>query len=64
MFNNNRTGQKQSILRGYKTEDEADAKARLEAAGWDFASAEYKWDDVVKTFTAVTSESTEGSDDE
>lgn len=64
MFTNNRTGQKQSVLRGYKTEEEADAKARLEAAGWDFNSADYKWDDMEKTFTAVTSESTEDEKDE
>lgn len=51
MFTNSRTGAKAAELRGYNTEDEADAKRRLEAAGWSFQGVEYSWDDAKKLFT-------------
>ena len=53
MFVNERSGQKQAQLRGYKTESEEDAKARLEAAGWKFSGVDYDWDETAKLFTLV-----------
>jgi len=35
-------------LKGYKTESEDDAKARLEAAGWQVV--DYEFDDATKIF--------------
>jgi len=48
VFLNSRTGQKQMELKGYKTETEDDAKARLEAAGWQVV--DYEFDDATKVF--------------
>ena len=45
MFKNTKTGASASELRGYQTEEEADAKRRLEAAGWSFSGVDYEWDD-------------------
>ena len=50
MFVNKRTGAKAKELRGYDSESEADAKRRLEAAGWDFSGVEYNFDDDSKLF--------------
>jgi len=50
MFKNTRTGASASELRGYNTEDEMDAKIRLEAAGWKF-DVDYEWDDDRKLFS-------------
>jgi len=50
-FLNKRTGAKAAELRGYDSESDQDAKRRLEAAGWDFQSAEHSWDDEKKLFT-------------
>jgi hypothetical protein len=50
-FINKRTNAKSAELRGYDSEKEADAKRRLEAAGWDFASAEWSWDEAKRLFT-------------
>lgn len=51
MFVNNKTGQRAAELRGYKSETEQDAQARLEAAGWSFTGVEYEWKDGEKLFT-------------
>jgi len=50
MFVNKRTGAKAAELRGYDSEGEADAKRRLEAAGWDFSGVEYNFDETSKMF--------------
>jgi len=50
-FENKRTGAKAAELRAYDSEDEADAKRRLEAAGWDFQSAAHSFDEMKKIFT-------------
>jgi len=50
-FVNKRTGAKAAELRGYDSESEADAKRRLEAAGWDFQSAAFSYDEAKKIFT-------------
>jgi hypothetical protein len=50
-FENKRTGAKAAELRAYDSESEADAKRRLEAAGWDFQSAAFSFDDSKKLFT-------------
>jgi len=47
MFENPRTGAKASELRAYRTEEEADAKRRLEAAGWKFQGVEYEFEDFI-----------------
>ena len=52
MFVNNKTGQRAAELRGYKSETEQDAQARLEAAGWSFSGVEYEWNDGEKLFKA------------
>jgi len=52
MFVNNKTGQRASELRGYRSETEDEARARLEAAGWEFAETEYEWTDSEKLFAA------------
>jgi hypothetical protein len=44
MFENSRTGAKAGELRAYATEDEEDAKRRLEAAGWSFAGVDYTYE--------------------
>lgn len=49
MFKNTRTGATSRELRANKTEDEADAKSRLETAGWDLNGAQY--DTAKKIFT-------------
>ena len=49
MFENARTNAKAAELRGYDSESEADAKRRLEAAGWRF-DVSYEWDDAKKLF--------------
>ena len=41
LFKNTRTGATSRELRANKTEDEADAKSRLETAGWDLNGAQY-----------------------
>ena len=48
-FENKRTGAKAAELRGYDSESEADAKRRLEAAGWQF-DVSYEWEDAKKLF--------------
>jgi hypothetical protein len=48
-FLNKKTGAKAAELRAYDSESEADAKRRLEAAGWDL-SAPYTYDDSKKLF--------------
>lgn len=48
-FENKRTGAKAAELRGYDSESEADAKRRLQAAGWQF-DVSYEWDDAKKLF--------------
>lgn len=48
-FENKRTGAKAAELRAYDTEDEASAKRRLQAAGWQF-DAPFEYDDVKKIF--------------
>jgi len=69
MFTNSRTGQRQKILRGYKSESEQEARARLEAAGWQFEGVDYTWTDSEKTFvvddtdTEETTEAEGASDD-
>jgi len=50
-FENKRTGAKAAELRAYDSESEADAKRRLEAAGWDFSSASFSYDEAKKLFT-------------
>ena len=52
MFTNERTGAKAAELRGYDSESEADAKRRLEAAGWRFVDS-YEWDDATKVFATT-----------
>jgi len=47
MFQNSRTGAKAGELRAYKTEEEEDAKRRLEAAGWSFGGVDYEYVDHV-----------------
>jgi hypothetical protein len=49
-FVNKRTNAKAAELRGYDSESEADAKRRLEAAGWDFGGVEYNFDETSKLF--------------
>ena len=49
-FENKRTGAKAAELRAYDSESEADAKRRLEAAGWNFSGVEYNFDDTSKLF--------------
>jgi hypothetical protein len=44
MFENKRTGAKAAELRAYRTEDESEAKRRLEAAGWSF-DVDYEFED-------------------
>ena len=61
MFKNSRTGQSQAELRGYKTEDENTAKARLEAAGWSFDTT-YTWDEDKKLFQADAPKEEEADD--
>lgn len=51
-FENKRTGAKAAELRGYDSESEADAKRRLEAAGWQF-DVSYEWDDAKKLFATT-----------
>jgi len=75
MFENKRTGAKAAELRGYDSESEADAKRRLEAAGWQF-DVSFEWDDAKKLFAtskidtkaerekAFPSESKDEKDDE
>lgn len=48
-FLNKKTGAKAAELRAYDSESEADAKRRLEAAGWDM-STPYDYDDAKKLF--------------
>lgn len=67
VFTNNRSGAKARELRAYQTESEAEAKARLEAAGWLF-TVSYTWDDNQKMFkigddTPADNESEAGSDE-
>jgi hypothetical protein len=50
MFTNKRTGAKAKELRGYDSESEADAKRRLEAAGWEFGGVDFTFDDDSKLF--------------
>lgn len=45
MFINSRTGAKAKELRAYATEDEDDAKRRLEAAGWAFGGVDFEYTD-------------------
>ena len=52
MFVNQRTNAKAAELRGYDSESEADAKRRLEAAGWRFTDS-YEWDDATKVFATT-----------
>jgi hypothetical protein len=59
MFMNEKTGQRQMELKGYKSETENDAQARLEAAGWTFNGVEYEWIDAQKLFKVK-----EGKEDE
>jgi len=51
MFINKRTGAKAKELRGYDSEEEADAKRRLEAAGWQFGGVDFNFDAQSKMFT-------------
>jgi len=50
MFINKRTGAKAKELRGYDSEEEADAKRRLEAAGWQFGGVDFNFDTQSKKF--------------
>jgi len=50
-FMNKRTNATSAELTGYDSESEQDAKRRLEAAGWDFQSAAYSWEEAKKLFT-------------
>jgi len=49
-FVNKRTGAKAQELRGYDSEGEADAKRRLEAAGWEFGGVDFTFDESSKKF--------------
>ena len=49
MFVNDKTGQRAAELRGYRSETEDEARARLEAAGWNF-DVEFEWIDSEKLF--------------
>lgn len=63
VFKNTRTGISAAELRGYKTEDEDTAMARLKAAGWNF-NIEYYWDDTTKTFFVGKMPDVEDGEDE
>lgn len=47
MFENSRTNQKAGELRAYASEEESDARSRLEAAGWNFAGIDYEFENKV-----------------
>jgi hypothetical protein len=51
MFENKRTGAKAKELRGYDSESEADAKRRLQAAGWVFDGMDVTFDESTKIFS-------------
>jgi len=50
-FLNKRTGAKAAELTAYDSENETDAKRRLTAAGWDFSSASFTYDETKKVFS-------------
>ena len=64
MFTNTKTGQRAKELKGYKSETEENAKARLEAAGWSFQGVEYDWDEPSKTFSVKEGDSDSDGDEE
>jgi len=49
-FVNSRTGARTNSLSGYPTETEAEAVARLKAAGWDMVAGSYTFDEQTKKF--------------
>ena len=49
-FVNSRTGARTNSLSGYPTETEAEAVARLKAAGWDMVAGSYTFDESTKKF--------------
>jgi len=60
MFSNTRTGSKSRELGAYQTESEAEAKTRLESAGWDLADA--KFDENKKMFVIEEAEEEDEGD--
>jgi len=63
MFENTRTGAKAGELRAYNTEDEASAKTRLMAAGWQLNGVDYVFEDQVFKIKSKPDDEDEGSDD-
>ena len=51
-----------AVLKGYKTESEEDAKARLSAAGWDL-TVDYEFKDADKSFHPVNAMKEDEEDD-
>jgi hypothetical protein len=47
MFENKRTGAKAGELRAYASEEESDARSRLEAAGWNISEVDYEFENKV-----------------
>ena len=62
MFKNRRTGDEAAELRAYPSEDEADAKRRLEAMGWQFGGVDYEFEN--SKFTLKTTVKEEVTQDE
>lgn len=63
LFENTRTGAKAGELRAYQSEDEASAKSRLMAAGWNIGSVDYVFEDQVFRMKTKPDDADEGSDD-
>lgn len=63
MFINDKTGQRAAELRGYRSETEDEARARLEAAGWNF-EVEFEWIDGEKLFKLKAKEDSDASTEE
>lgn len=63
MFVNSRSQKKAGELRAYASEDEAAARSRLEAAGWDFGSVDFEFENNVFTIKKVKPDDSDESDE-